>query len=200
MTQYYVYALIDPINRVPFYIGKGCKDRVYSHLKTKCKYNSDKQRYIDNIRMIGLEPLTFKIVDNLDEKTAYDIEEYYIETYKGHYPLTNKYGKRMPPSRKGCKVPKEVIEKREATKRYKRSLGMYDYIKCSDEQKRKLREYNLGKEGPNKVYLDVKLLKKLYVDEDFSKAQICEYFKCGLGSLNRILHENSIKKLKIFPN
>lgn len=198
--MYYVYALVDPINKVPFYIGKGCKDRMNVHLKTACKYNNDKQKYIDNIRMIGLEPLAFKVVENLDETTAYDVEEYYIETYKTQWPLTNKYGRRAPPSRKGCKVSKEVIEKREATKKHKRALGAYNHVKCSDEQKKKLREYNLGKEGPNKVYLDVELLKELYINKNLSKKQVCEYFNCGLGSLNRILTENSIKKLKVFFN
>ena len=27
MKEHYVYALVDPINRIPFYIGKGKKDR-----------------------------------------------------------------------------------------------------------------------------------------------------------------------------
>ena len=30
---YYVYALIDPITDLPFYIGKGKNNRCYSHLK-----------------------------------------------------------------------------------------------------------------------------------------------------------------------
>lgn len=32
-NRFYVYALIDPINRIPFYIGKGAGSRAYDHLK-----------------------------------------------------------------------------------------------------------------------------------------------------------------------
>jgi hypothetical protein len=28
-----LYCLIDPINNLPFYVGKGCGNRAFSHLK-----------------------------------------------------------------------------------------------------------------------------------------------------------------------
>ena len=45
-NKYYVYALIDPINRLPFYIGKGCGNRAWSHLKNE-KTNVGKVRTIE---------------------------------------------------------------------------------------------------------------------------------------------------------
>lgn len=31
--EYYVYQLIDPRNDLVFYVGKGCKNRMYEHEK-----------------------------------------------------------------------------------------------------------------------------------------------------------------------
>ena len=41
-NEHYVYALVDPINRITFYIGKGKKDRCYAHLKGYANYNINK--------------------------------------------------------------------------------------------------------------------------------------------------------------
>ena len=38
------------------------------------------------------------------------------------------------------------------------------------------------------------ILKFLYVEKNQTKLQICKHFDIGLGSLNRILAENSILK------
>lgn len=35
--MYYIYALVDPINNVPFYVGKGKNKRVFSHLRGTVK-------------------------------------------------------------------------------------------------------------------------------------------------------------------
>ena len=46
-NYYYVYVLVDPINRIPFYVGKGKGNRMYQHLKGD-KGNKKKVRYIEN--------------------------------------------------------------------------------------------------------------------------------------------------------
>jgi hypothetical protein len=87
---YYVYALVDPINSVPFYIGKGKDKRAWDHIKGFSKYNSNKNRYIDNIRMLGFEPEVHIIIDNLSNDFAKIYEASCIVYGKKiNLPLTN---------------------------------------------------------------------------------------------------------------
>ena len=121
MNNYYVYALLDPrISGVeftysPFYIGKGLNNRCYAHLKND-KHNKNKVAVIEDIRKDGLEPIVVKVSENLDEKTAYQIEKEYIRKYGvyGRGILTNICEDGRPPNRKGAKMSskqKEIIIK-----------------------------------------------------------------------------------------
>jgi len=186
---YYVYALIDPINKLPFYFGKGKCDRAYSHLKNE-KTNPKKIEKIKLIRSLGLETEVVFLIKNLDEKTAYNIEYDCIRIAKYQYGIniTNKSGLIIPPSRKGCHLT-------EYTKlKISNSLKGKTKSPMTIETKRKLSLKNKGKIGPNKVILNNNLLKELYTIKNYTKKQICVYFGIGVGSLNRILKENSIKK------
>jgi len=98
--EYYVYALIDPINKTPFYIGKGKGDRCNAHLKGYANYNEKKLNYIDNIRKLGFEPIVYKIVENLSNQNSLKIESSLISYYKQF--LTNK--DIVVPDRTGCKL------------------------------------------------------------------------------------------------
>jgi hypothetical protein len=115
MNDYYVYVLVDPINRIPFYIGKGRSDRCYRHLKGQAEYNDDKLKTISNIRMLGFEPVVYKIYEGLDNKSSLRIESLLIDYYDEL--LTNI--KSYPPDRTGCSL--------------------------TEEHKQKLREKNVGK-------------------------------------------------------
>lgn len=106
-NEHYVYTLIDPINRIPFYIGKGKKNRCFSHLKGYANYNEEKLNYIINIRNLGFDPIVYKIIEDLSNEDSLKYESYLIEYYKEF--LTNK--KVSPPDRTGSKLSESHKEK-----------------------------------------------------------------------------------------
>ena len=96
--MFYVYSLFDPINKIPFYVGKGKGNRAWAHTKGHANYNTDKLKYIQNIRILGFEPIVHKIVENIQtSKEALKIESFFINYFEEF--LTNK--KNHPPDRTG---------------------------------------------------------------------------------------------------
>ena len=87
-NKYYVYFLVDPRSdlnsfKLPFYIGKGCKNRCFSHLKESRDGTDNMKKWckITAIRNAGYEPEVHIIKKNLSEDIAYDIEEKLIAYY-----------------------------------------------------------------------------------------------------------------------
>ncbi len=79
--QYYVYVYIDPRNFEPFYYGKGCGSRQFSHLlDTK---DSDKTTRINEIRNEGLEPIIRVVAKGLTEDQALLVEKTLIWSSRG---------------------------------------------------------------------------------------------------------------------
>ncbi|CAB4222751.1 GIY-YIG_COG3680 domain containing protein [uncultured Caudovirales phage] len=187
-NKYYVYALIDPINRLPFYIGKGCGNRAWSHLKNE-KTNIEKVRIIGLIRSLNLEPEVKLITSDLEETLAYQLETLFIDYSKSiGIKLVNVFSKATPPSRRGCIVSDITKQKISNTTKGRKGTPMTDIAKL------KLSIANTGKQGPNKAFVDIVNLHNLYVIENKTKKEICDIFNIGMGSLNRILNENSIQK------
>lgn len=90
--KYYVYALIDPRNEKPFYVGKGQGNRVFDHLDCALDTPSESDKY-DTIREIvnaGLNVTHVIVKHGLVEKTAFKLEGALIDysMYFGH-ELTN---------------------------------------------------------------------------------------------------------------
>lgn len=83
MNNYYVYHLINPITNCVFYVGKGTKNRCYTHSKDTLETARNKRLWghINNIRKQGYEPIVIKIQENLEENYAYELEEIEIKKY-----------------------------------------------------------------------------------------------------------------------
>ena len=84
---YYVYLYVDPRSNRPFYVGKGCGERVLSHLTADGE--SRKVQVLSELRAAGLEPRLEILAHGLaDEETALRIEAAVIDLV-GLGELTN---------------------------------------------------------------------------------------------------------------
>ena len=99
---YYVYRLIDPRNNKTFYVGKGCKNRVFAHVNDELKFteNNDDNEYIEDeisakmqtirdIRNAGKEVKHVIHRFGLTEKEALELESALIDVYAELGELTN---------------------------------------------------------------------------------------------------------------
>lgn len=106
--MFYVYQYVDPRTGLPFYVGKGTKDRKNVHINESADttINIRKFHKIQSIKRSGLKPI-IEIVANFEtEVDAYDFESKLIRQYgrKGIDPngiLTNLTIDNRPPSQKG---------------------------------------------------------------------------------------------------
>ena len=79
--KYYVYALIDPRTKKPFYIGKGSGNRLFQHVEDALETNteSDKLNLIRDIKSLGYKIDHIIIRHGLDEDDAFKIESSLID-------------------------------------------------------------------------------------------------------------------------
>ncbi|MFG0294030.1 MAG: hypothetical protein ACF8MJ_12870 [Phycisphaerales bacterium JB050] len=69
---FYVYLYIDPRNQQVFYIGKGCGNRVFSHLRVKD--DSEKARIISELDKLNIKPQIELLKYGLSEEEALLVE------------------------------------------------------------------------------------------------------------------------------
>ena len=148
---YYVYVYRHPITKIPFYVGKGKNGRMFHHLNEN-KNNFENERKFQCIQQLknkNLQPLIGRYAKNLDEETAYKIEENLIRKWgrkdfdKNGILLNICINNRPPPSdgknnncyglygedhpAYGYKHPKHILEKRAKT--YSRNAKLYGFIR-----------------------------------------------------------------------
>lgn len=75
---YYVYLLLDPDSKEPFYIGKGKANRIFHHLKDS-NLNSEKVQKISELHEIGKEPILEILKYGLTEEQALLVESTAID-------------------------------------------------------------------------------------------------------------------------
>lgn len=87
MNKYYVYVLLDSsksgtfvysdlsFEYEPFYIGKGCGNRIYHTLYDKQSFKYSK---IKNLKDKGVDIIAIKFLENLDNETAFENEKILI--------------------------------------------------------------------------------------------------------------------------
>lgn len=93
MSSHYVYALIDPDNLKPYYVGKGMNGRIKEHFqpsKLKECSNQHKANKIRQIRQKGWKPRKHvtKLHENLTKEAAFELERFIISEI-GLENLTN---------------------------------------------------------------------------------------------------------------
>lgn len=85
---YYVYCLVDPISKKPFYIGKGKGNRIFSHATAAITdpSESDKLEVIRSVLEKGLEVEHIILRHGVTEETALAIETALID-FSSHFEL-----------------------------------------------------------------------------------------------------------------
>lgn len=82
LLEYYVYALINPEDNTPFYIGKGVGNRVFNHKHCAIQYEDLSSLKLDTIRAIhdkGLEVKHIIVRHGLKESEAFEVEASLID-------------------------------------------------------------------------------------------------------------------------
>lgn len=149
--KYYVYMLLDPENRTPFYVGKGIDNRVFDHMNITLAESEISNAKYDKIREITGKGQNVKHVivrHGLREKEAFQIEASLIDSlnYLG-YKLSNKQSGHKS-IEKGLMTSEEVIRMYNAqplteisedcviiniNRRYKRGIGGQSIYEATKE-------------------------------------------------------------------
>jgi len=80
--MFYVYVYYHPITKIPFYVGKGKEHRDTYHIRNRQNhYNKDMRNILLEIDALGQQPIIEHVVKNVDENTAYAVEQQLIQKY-----------------------------------------------------------------------------------------------------------------------
>jgi len=162
--RFYVYGIYEPVDSNPldkcFYIGKGTGNRIESTVESKNK-NTYKHNFINLLRDKGKEPYSRKLVENVTEKKALELEKRLIKEI-GIDNLTNvtEGGDGFLSGEQNAAKKKEVREKisdamtgKPVSDKHKKSIS--DTLKGRDvvpkESREKMAEKLRGRNRPDYV-------------------------------------------------
>ena len=192
---YYVYEWIRLDTNEPFYVGKGKNDRCYKLTRgNNCHFNN----------IVKTIPVAVNILhDNLDEKTAYDLECYYIWQYRdvigydmcnvsdGGEGSSSRIGKHRTNeeknkiSRSMSNYRKNMTENERIIRNKKISKAMKERT-LSDKHKESLKEAMKGKNNGRAVSVICLTTKKIFFTmsegaDEYGIKNISNIFECCKG-------------------
>lgn len=137
--KYYVYIYYDPYTQLPFYVGKGSGARMFAHLKS-CKNNPRMENKINKLSRVNQTPIIEIYADELDEDSAYLIEEILISTYGRKYYdkggiLLNICCSAHPPNILGYKHTEDTKQKISASHKNREPMSIASRNKISNAHK-----------------------------------------------------------------
>lgn len=137
---YYVYAYIDPITLLPFYIGKGKDRRMFDHLKSNRNSHTGRMLYykIQSLRKSNLEPIVIIVNNNLTEKASFELERICISIFGKKSDKTGILLNLTDGGEGSSGIKRTLIQRK------RRSLQLMGHI-LSEETKQKISMSNKGK-------------------------------------------------------
>jgi hypothetical protein len=76
----YAYIYVDPITNVPFYAGKGSRDRATSHMAPSANTNKALMSKLKKLKALGVKPIISKIQANSHE-SAFAVERFLVALF-----------------------------------------------------------------------------------------------------------------------
>jgi hypothetical protein len=116
-STFYIYALIDPRNDLPIYVGKGSNGRMYDHWEFMLRAkdpggNPYLRRKLTNIFIDGYsKPIYHILFRSTDERLCFWIERFWIAVIGRNNLCNMTHGGDTGPDRSGIERPQHIRDK-----------------------------------------------------------------------------------------